>query len=345
MRGGGATRKPARLSRKAEAAAKNPAASRGGAVQAKTGLAGRSRSYWAHHRASLTSSLARLLSTPAQTLMTALVVAIALALPATLYVALTNLQQLGDTWDAEPKISAYIDIRAQERAIEQLVDKVSAMPDVAHVEYLSADEALVDFQRLSGFGEVLSVLDENPLPATLIITPSRDAIEPASLKLLGDRIAAEAIVDEVSLDMEWVRRLRELMILGKKIVVALAALLGLGVLLAIGNTIRLAIENRREEIIVTKLVGGTDGFVRRPFLYSGGWYGFIGGVLACLIVALGYVTVSGSVDRLALLYQSNFALQGLGLKGNLVLLGMSTLLGWLGAWIAVGRHLSRIEPR
>ncbi len=336
----GASRKPGRAPRKPE----NPAGGKG-AVQAKTSLVDRSRSYWAHHRTSATSSLGRLLSTPVQTLMTSLVVAIALALPATLYVALTNLQQLGDSWDADPKISAYIDVRARGQAIEQLLEKVKAMPDVANVEYLSADEALADFQQLSGFGEALSVLDENPLPATLIISPAKTAIEPAALKLLGDRIAAEAIVDEVTLDMEWVRRLRELMILGKKIVIALAALLGLGVLLAIGNTIRLAIENRREEIVVTKLVGGTNGFVRRPFLYSGGWYGCIGGLLACLIVALGYVTVSGSVHRLANLYQSGFALQGLGLQGNLMLLGVSTLLGWLGSWIAVGRHLSSIEPR
>lgn len=340
MSRGGASRTPARPSRKADI----PAAGKG-AVQAKSSLVDRSRSYWAHHRTSFTSSLGRLLSAPVQTLMTALVVAIALALPATLYVALTNLQQLGDSWDAEPKISAYIDVRAREQAIEQLIEKLKAMPDVAHIEYLSADEALADFQQLSGFGEALSALDDNPLPATLIITPSRVASEPAALKLLGDRIAGEAIVDEVGLDMEWVRRLRELMILGKKIVIALAALLGLGVLLAIGNTIRLAIENRRDEIVVTKLVGGTNGFVRRPFLYSGGWYGFMGGLLACLIVALGYATVSGSVHRLAHLYQSGFALQGLGVQGNLVLLGTSTLLGWLGSWIAVSRHLSSIEPR
>lgn len=330
--------------KKNDAVEKGPASGKG-AIQAKTSLSDRSRSYWAHHRTSFVSSFGRLLATPVQSIMTALVVAIALALPAILYIALNNIQQLGDSWDADPKISAYINVRAKSEAIDNLVNKIRALPEVEKIEYLSADEALANFQKFSGFGEALTALDENPLPGTLIISPSAQAIEPVKLKLLGDKIAAESIIDEVSLDMEWVRRLRELMILGKKIVIALAALLGLGVLLAIGNTIRLSIESRREEIVVIKLVGGTNSFVRRPFMYSGGWYGFAGGLFACIIVALGQLMVDGSVSRLALLYQSDFVLRGLGFSGNSILLGGSTLLGWIGAWLAVGRHLVHIEPR
>jgi len=316
-----------------------------GAVQSKTGLMNKGRSYWRHHRSSMLGSLSRLLSTPVQTLMTALVVAIALALPSTLLVALGNIQQLGDSWDASPKISVYLNLRARENAIELLVERLRKLPEVNSVQYFSADQVLADFQRMSGFGEALDALDVNPLPATLVITPTVSAIELQNLQELGDKIAAEAIVDEVTLDMEWVRRLRELMVLGKKIVVALAGLLGLGVLLAIGNTIRLAIENRRDEIIVSKLVGGTNGFVRRPFIYSGAWYGFIGGLLASLIVVGGFWIIEGSVAKLALLYQSDFSLKGLGFDGSIKLLALGTLLGWLGAWIAVGRHLAQIEPK
>ncbi|WP_185234650.1 permease-like cell division protein FtsX [Teredinibacter franksiae] len=316
-----------------------------GAVQSKTSFGDKSRSYWAHHRSTFFGSLVRLMATPGQTLMTSLVVAIALALPMTLLLALGNIQQLGDNWDASPKISVYLNLRARDTAIQLLVEKLKLMPEINAVEYLSADAVLADFQRLSGFGEALEALEDNPLPATLIITPAVVAVEPAQLKLLGERITAEAIVDEVSMDMEWIRRLRELMVLGKKIVAALAGLLGLGVLLAVGNTIRLAIENRREEIIVSKLVGGTNGFVRRPFLYSGGWYGFFGGVLASLIVALGFWIIDDTAGRLASLYQSDFQLQALGAKGGLQLLAAGTLLGWLGAWLAVGRHLAQIEPR
>ncbi|SMF12367.1 cell division protein FtsX [Alteromonadaceae bacterium Bs31] len=316
-----------------------------GAVHSKTSLTDKVRSYWLHHRSSLLGSLMRLLSTPGQTLMTTLVVAIALALPATLLVSLSNIQQLGDSWDASPKVSVYLNLRARDAAIEQLLERLQKLPEVADVQYLSSEQVLADFQRLSGFGEALEALEDNPLPATLIITPGLAAVEPEALKRLGDKIAGEAIVDEVSLDMEWVRRLRELMVLGKKIVAALAALLALGVLLAIGNTIRLAIENRRDEIIIAKLVGGTNGFVRRPFIYIGGWYGLMGGALASLLVAAGFWIIQDTVARLALLYQSDFQLDTLGIGGTLKLIGLGTLLGWLGAWLAVGRHLAQIEPR
>lgn len=316
-----------------------------GAVQSRTGLGDRGRSYWLHHKTSFGSSLSRLLSTPLQTLMTSLVVAIALALPTILLIALENVQSLGQSWDEKPKISAYINVRARPAAIEQLLQTLDTYPEIEQVVYLTPDQALEDFQHFSGFGSALSGLDANPLPATLIITPKDSAVRPAQLQEIKEKLAQQAIVDEATLDMDWVRRLQELMLLGKKIVLALASLLGLGVLLAVGNTIRLAIENRREEILVAKLVGGTNGFVRRPLLYSGGWYGFIGGLLACLIVAIGYFAVEPTVLRLAALYQSDFRLYGLDISGVLQLLTGSTLLGWLGAWLAVGRHLSEIEPK
>ena len=315
-----------------------------GAVESKTSFSDRSRSYWAHHRSSLIDSFKRLMSTPIQSLMTALVVAIALALPATLLIVLSNLAQLGHSWDAKPKISVFTHVRARQEAIEQLIDTIEAYPEVEEVVFLSAQEALADFQKFSGFGEALSSLDDNPLPATIIVSPKKVAMVPAQLEIVGKRIQAEAIVEEVSLDMDWVRRLQELIILGERIVMALASLLGLGVLLAIGNTIRLAIENRREEILVTKLVGATNSFVRRPFLYTGGWYGFWGGLLACFIVLLGISTIEPTVLELATLYKSAFTLQGLDGLMALKLITVSTILGWMGAWLAVGRHLTKIEP-
>ncbi len=316
-----------------------------GAVQSRTGFAERIKSYGAHHRNSLIESLKRLLLTPVQTLMTSAVVAIALALPVTLLLAMENVNQLGTTWDANPKISVYLNSRAKEAAIEQLVSKVESFDGVESVLFLSPHDALEDFQKFSGFGSALDALDQNPLPPTLVVSPRLDASEPGRLRELGDKLSAEAIVDDVSLDMDWVRRLQEIMHLGKKIVLALAVLLGVGVLLAIGNTIRLAIENRREEILVTKLVGGTDGFVRRPFLYCGGWYGVFGGIMASIIVMIAYMSVTPSVQRLASLYQSEFTLKGLDLALIVKLVGLACLLGWLGAWLAVSRHLRQIEPK
>lgn len=319
-------------------------ATAGGAKQAKTSVSDKSRSYWMHHRASFTSSVARLVAAPLQTLMTSLVVAIALALPATLLLALNNFQQLGDSWDANPKLSVYINTKAREAAIENLVKSLERRDDVARVEYFTAEQVLADFQHNSGFGETLASLDDNPLPATLVISPKAAAMEPISLRKLSQDIAKEAIVEEVVYDMDWVRRLREIMLLGETIVLALASLLGLGVLLAIGNTVRLAIENRREEILVSKLVGGTNAFVRRPFLYTGGCYGLFGGVMAAFIVVIAYWAISGSVYRLAQLYQSDFQLAGLGFSGFLALAALGALLGWFGAWLAVARQLSKIEP-
>ena len=327
----------------------NAALSRGkkstqGAKQSRTGFSDRFRSYWAHHKTSFSSSLFRLLATPLQTLMTALVVAIALALPAILLVAMDNVEKLGDSWDADPKITIYLNPRARENAISLLSSKLEERAEIKEVSYVSADQALEEFQSFSGFGEALSALDDNPLPASLIISLNDPKIVPEQLQQLTTDISEEAIVDELSLDMDWVRRLQELMLFGKKLVTALAVLLGIGVLVAIGNTIRLAIESRRDEILVVKLVGGTNGFVRRPFLYAGGWYGFMGGVLACFIVLACGIFLDSTVANIAFLYESHFSLRGLSLDDAALLLFLSTFLGWFGAWAAVGRHLSQIEP-
>ncbi len=314
-----------------------------GARLSRTGLADHWQAWRQHHRTSALDSFGRLAETPLQTLMTALVVAIALALPATLLLALGNVQRLGDRWDANPKMTVFLKTGAQEAAITSLRESLRKMPEIRELEYISPEQALQSFQSQSGFSEALAALDSNPLPPALVITPT--AVEPSSLESLRQRIAADPLVDGVSLDMEWVRRLNAIMDLGKQLVLGLAALLGAGVLLVIGNTIRLEIESRREEIVVIKLVGGTDGFVRRPFLYTGFWYGVIGGLLACLLVSVGVALLGGPVRNLAATYQNTFVLQGLGLLGCVVLTACCVGLGLLGAWLAVGRHLSAIEPR
>lgn len=316
-----------------------------GASQSRTGLGGRLLGWWAHHQQSARSSFMRLLAAPLQTLMTALVVAIAMALPATLMVALNNVQRLGDQWDSSPKITAYLHLRAQPAAIEQLQETLAQLPQVQGQQYISPAQALKDFQVQSGFGDVLKVLDDNPLPPTLVISPTADAVSPEQLQQLVDRIAQEPIVEQVEIDLDWVRRMQALMALGQQIVMGLALLLSLGVLLALGNTIRLAIENRRDEIVIVKLVGGTDGFVRRPFLYTGAWYGVFGGILACVLVSIGFAFLAEPVRSLAGSYQSDFRLRGLGADGVASLLAISGVLGLMGAWLAVSRHLSEIEPR
>ncbi len=315
-----------------------------GASTSKNTVAGVWDGWLKHHRSSCSSSFFRLLSTPLQTLMTSMVVAIAIALPATLLTFLENFQEVGQRWDSKPKLSAFLHIKSSPEAIYGL--QQSLLKDIAieEIDYLSPEQALLQFQARSGFSDVLSILDENPLPPTLVITPTEQHSGAESVLQLQQRLVQQALVDEVDVDLDWVRRLRAYMALGEQIVVGLAILLGLGVLLAIGNTIRLAIEGRREEIIIIKLVGGTNRFVRRPFLYTGALYGLFGGVMACILITVGFIFLSGSVERLSLSYSSDFRLAGLGFLDALGLLLVSVLLGLMGAWLAVGRHLHDIEP-
>jgi cell division transport system permease protein len=186
-------------------------------------------------------------------------------------------------------------------------------------------------------------LEENPLPGVLLVQPKTTI--PSLLENLQQELSREPLVTEVRIDMQWVRRLQEFMRLAERLVLALSGLLALGLLVIIGNTIRLAIENRRDEILIVKLVGGTNAYVRRPLLYTGLWYGLGGGILAALLLAIGLQWLGNPITQLANLYQSSFQLHGLGLTGSLQLILVTGLMGVLGAWFAVGRHLSQIEPR
>lgn len=320
------------------------AAERSGASQSKTRVADKLRSWGSHHRAVAVESLLRLLRSPLQSLLTWLVVAIALALPAVLYLGLAQFQHVGQSWQTQPRISVFLHMRAREAAIQDFRDRLQADASIAAVDYIDPDRALLEFIQYSGLGEVLETLDENPLPPVLVVQPAAGHSSPEQLRQLEQRLGSEVLVDEVRLDMDWVRRLQQIMTIAQRVVLAMAGLLSLGVLLVIGNTIRLAIENRRDEIVIVKLVGATDAFVRRPFLYTGFWYGFGGGLLAWLLLAAGVQWLSGPVARLAELYQSDMRLQGLGGGESLVVLLGSGLLGLLGAALAVRKHLHTIEP-
>lgn len=317
---------------------------RSGASQSKTRLGDKLRAYWAHHRSVARESLLRLLHTPLQSLLTWLVVAIALALPGVLYLALGQFQSLGQSWETQPRVSVFLDLRAREEAALQLREHLLQKVEIEAVDYISPEQALREFEQYSGLGSVLDTLEENPLPSVLLVHPAADYRSPEHLQQLQQSLNAEALVDDARLDMDWVRRLHQIMVMGQRLVAAMAVLLALGVLLVVGNTIRLAIESRREEIVVVKLVGATNAFVRRPFLYTGFWYGFGGGLLAWLLLAVGVQWLSGPVAQLAELYQSDVRLQGLsGWESVVILLG-SGVLGLLGAALAVSKHLHTIEP-
>lgn len=322
-----------------------PDADRPQAIQSRVSLGQRLGAYFAHHSHSAADSLLRLLDTPFQSLMTWMVIAIAVALPATLFMAFSNLQRLGENWEGSTQVSVFLRPETTEAKAEDMRAVMAARPDIAKVVYVSPAQGLAEFKAQSGLGEVVDSLEKNPLPGVLLVTPKLQNASDAAITSLEQSLVADPAVADVRLDMQWVKRLQQLMILGKKLCYGLGGLLALGVLLVIGNTIRLAIENRRDEILVIKLVGGTDAYVARPFLYTGLWYGIGGGLLSLMVLAGGFFWVSSTVDQIAALYQSNFRLQGLGLFGGIQLVLLAGLTGWIGAWIAVTRHLIHIQPR
>lgn len=305
---------------------------------------GRLQAYLAHHRTSAADSMKRLLATPLQTLMTWMVIAVAMTLPATLLISLDNLESLGQRWDGAVGITVFINPRAKQKAIDTLQHQLASNPGIKAVSYLTSDQALLEFEQQSGMGKALRQLDGNPLPATLLVQPTI-GLDPAQISELGESIRGNSLVDDVVYDMAWIERLHSILGLGKQLVMVLGVLLALGVWLVIANTIRLTIESRRDEVIIIKLVGGSNAFVRRPFLYTGIWYGLGGGLLALLLLAGLTAILSNPVSNLALSYQSDFTLQGLNFGQSMSLLFDGVLLGWLGAWLAVSRHLAAIEPR
>ena len=290
------------------------------------------------------SSLGRLYRTPSASLMTITVIAIALALPTGLYLLTGNLQRLSTQWDGSTSLSLFLQRSVTVQQARALQKKLAQMPEIDELQLITPEQALAEFRELSGFGEALDVLDENPLPAVITVKPDRAHADADAAAALLEKLRALPEVDLAQLDLQWVRRFSAMVDIVRRSIGVIAALLGLAVLLIIGNTIRLEIQGRREEIEVTKLIGGTDGFIRRPFLYSGLWYGLLGAVLAAVLVEIAFLQLYNPVRELAALYQSNFSLDTLSFTDTLALLLTGAVLGLLGAWLAVGRHLADIEP-
>ncbi len=307
--------------------------------------------YWLHHRQVARDSLMRLLRNPVGSLATWFMIGIALALPGGFYLLLDNLSQLGGRWDGAPQISVFLQDSLDEPAGVALQQRIAQLPGVVHAEYIAREQALAEFRSLSGFGEAIDHLDSNPLPAVISVRPlvAGDLLNgsgsAAGVQALFEQIRTLPGVERAVLDLEWVQRLYALLNVGRSIALALAAMLGLGVILVISNTIRLAIESRRNEIVVVKLVGGTNAFVRRPFLYTGLWFGLGGGLAAWAMLAASLAWLGNPVAELVSLYRSDFALAGLGAAQIAGLLLIGSILGWCGAWGSVRRHLGAIEPR
>jgi cell division transport system permease protein len=302
-----------------------------------------------HRRVAIESGRS-LVAAPWSSVMTWLVIGIALSLPAGMLVLLSNVQAVSQGWESSAQISLFIKKNQTNEQLNVLRGEIAGKGGVAAVTIITADQALKEFQQLSGFGEVLEKLETNPLPNVLVVQLTDQLSNTIStdnshaVQSLFDELRALPAVDQAVLDQAWLQRLQALLQFGRRATALLALVLSLGVVLVIGNTIRLAIENRRNEILVVKLVGGTDAFVRRPFLYLGMWFGLGGGIFACGLVSLAMWWLSAPASNLIALYHSQFVLQYLSLGGVILLLGCGALLGFSGAWLAVWRELNRIEP-
>jgi cell division transport system permease protein len=297
------------------------------------------------HMQALLGSLGRLARQPFATLLTVLVIAIALALPAALYLVVANMRVVTEGLDDTVQLSAYLEMGTTEAGAKQAAAAIAEMRGVSGTALVSPAEGLAEFRERSGIGDALKALPDNPLPWLVTVRPAPPRDTAAEVASLAGEIRKLDGVDLVEADTAWVTRLHAIEDAMQQLVLLVAAVLAAGVLAVVGNTIRLEINGRRAEIEVTKLVGGSNAFVRRPFLYSGLWQGLAGGVVAVGLIAGALVALGPYFARLAAAYGSGFALQGLSIREWPVVAGGGAFLGFLGAWLAAGYHLRRIEPR
>jgi len=310
----------------------------------RRGALTRIATYFARHAQTLVGTLGRLARQPVSTFMTAAVIGIALALPVALHLLVLNGRALAGRLDTGTDLSVFLKKEVPLDGARRVANRVEARDDVDRVELIPADVALERFRARSGFGDALDALDENPLPHALVVHPAEGHSRAEDIAALATALRALPEADIVQDDLQWVRRFNAMLDIVRRTVLLATALLATAVLVVVGNTIRLDIQGRRDEIVIIKLIGGSDGFVRRPFLYTGIWYGLAGGLLALGVITAGVLLLQRPVERLAVLYSSDFTLQGLGLLPGAALLVAGGVLGWLGSWIAAARHLRSVEP-
>lgn len=300
--------------------------------------------FFARHMQNAVAALGRLSRQPVATLLTIGVIGIALALPAGLQLMVQGGQRLAGNWSDIRDFSVYLKPGASFDDAKRLARQLAEDEGILDVRLISADDALAELGDDPGFAEALRALEQNPLPHTLVVRPAAD-MEMEALDALHEKLAERSEVDLVQLDTQWLMRLAAILELLRRGILLVAVLLLAAVIFIVGNTIRLDIQNRRQEIGVSKLLGATDAFVRRPFLYIGFWYGLLGGLLAVFLLGIILLLLRGPLIRLLELYDMAFAGFGLGFTALLAVPLTGIIAGWAGAWLAVSRHLSAIEPR
>ena len=297
--------------------------------------------WWNQQKQAIDFSLKRLWFNPISAWITLIAIALALSLPTSMHVLVKNLQSLTHNNQSVPTISLFLKPKITEQQANDLAELVKSQPEVLTTTVVTRDQALQDFKKISGLADTLTTLGENPLPNIVIITPKLNDLgeTDADLDDFSKRLKTYKEVGDVQIDVEWIQRLRAILQIAERIVAVVAALLAVTVLLVVGNTIRLDIENRKDEIRVTRLIGATNRYIRRPFLYGGLWLGLFGGVLSLLVVNIALLFLVEPVNKLSMLYGNTFNIGGIDLTTTLEVLITSSLLGLIGAWLAVSRYL------
>ncbi|MCB1826790.1 MAG: permease-like cell division protein FtsX [Coxiellaceae bacterium] len=295
--------------------------------------------WYINHLRAFLSSLGESWRKPFASFMTVMVIGIAVALPFGLYVLLQNLQDISQHWNNRASISLYLKKGTPDYQIKDLLNQIQQNKSIQTVEYVSPQQGLRDFEKVTRFGNILSELKQNPLPGVVVVTPTDEFQSPEKLQILLATLEKSPHVDLGQMDLAWVKRLYFIITIGKRITYSLTLLFGLGVLLVIGNTIRLTIEHHHLEMMILKMVGATDAFIRRPFLYRGLIYGLFGGAASWILVAITLSWLKPPAQALANSYSQTVLLAGLPISAGITILLLSSILGILGAWLATDRHL------
>lgn len=304
----------------------------------------RLKAYRDQHAQSFFSSLGRLFASPFTTAMTVGLLAIAIALASGFYLVIVNVRQLTAGLENSNQISLFLRDEISSARAKQFADKIRANPDVKRVEVISKQQGLEEFKKFGGFGEAIDLLEKNPLPTVIEVLPNNNLTDKEKLTALLEQLKKQPEVDLAQLDLVWMERLHSIVSAAELAAILLAVLLGATVFFIAGNTIRLEIHNRRQEIIIAKLVGATNSFIQRPFLYTAFWLGFFSSVFAWFIVTLSLLILRPSVEHLSGLYEGSFTLRFFSYSDTAVLLAVSTSLSVLGAWLVLQIQIKQLNP-
>jgi cell division transport system permease protein len=295
------------------------------------------------HIGVFTLILRRLASAPVASALNIIIIGIALSLPVGGYVLLKNVQSISTRMNSAPQISVFLNMNTTPDDVSHISKQLKNMAAIDRIEFVPRELALKQLQQSTGLADVIGGFTQNPLPDAFILYPT--LVDANSLESLRDELKSWPKFEHVQLDSAWAHKLEAALRFGRFAVLILAALLSFALIAITFNTIRLQILTQRDEIEVAKLIGATNSFIRRPFLYFGFMQGLLGGAVAWLIIATSLLALNFSLSGISQLYASNFSLQLLSLGDSLTLLGFSAYLGWLGAWLSVSQHLWQIEPR